>query len=543
MHIYSKDQQAFHLQRTPAEKWWSRVNTFIVVVQLACFLSIVIRTVAGASNSMSNSFFTTSVLSLKAPYIVEGCVYNVTRRHAFFNNVKYSLSKDNVGYFVSRAVLNIRYLIALAAAHVTLSAINRLWFETNTHEIRYHFVVFRKDMITTWEILLMVMSFVVTLGITTENQIMTDYITHCTASSVTSGHFYNSVQPYTELIVSYIISIVATVINAAFAVWNLSKKNPLDLMLREAKRQQEEWKQTMEQYYGLGNPDATTAAQSEGHAGGPQPQVIYADNRATTVSPNADAAAVLPVSGSEFAKAGEADPLRRHRHGRHHSTHKGLGHRLSAISSSLRRRSHSEDELKLSTSQPPPQFTLSPPQQQASFEQEPPHFGPSVSRPLTPVLNEEYDQVEIPEVRQYGVGEGALSDRVGPTTAMMGGPSAVIESSNSGRYDLHEVNDDEDDERGVVVEADIKDSSLRGGQVSYTVTDGAGGVAGGHLHGMSGSEASTALVAAHLATTPPPPPVYSGDRRQQAQMSRGQMLAPPSPLQGGAETTDDTVHL
>ncbi|TPP54618.1 putative integral membrane protein [Leishmania donovani] len=502
MHIYSKDQQAFHLQRTPAEKWWSRANTFIVVVQLACFLSVVIRTIAGASNSMSNSFFTNSVLSLKAPYIVDGCVYNVTRRHAFFNNVQYSLSRDNVGYFVSRAVLNIRYLIALAAAHVVVSATNRLWFETNTHEIRYHFVVFRKDMITTWEILLMVLSFVVTLGITEENRIMTDYITHCAANRSTSGHFYNSVQPYTELIVSYIISISATVINGAFAVWNLSKKNPLDLMLREAKRQQEEWRQAMEQYYGLGNSDATTAAQSQEHAGGTQPQVIYADNRATTVSPNADAAAALPVNGNEL------------------------------------------DEMKLNAPQPPPQFTPLPPQKQAHLQQQQPHFGPSVSRPLTPTLNEEYDQVEMPEVRQQGVGEGALGDRVGPTAEMMGGPGAVIESSNSGRYDLHEVDDDEDDERGAVMEADIKNSSLRGGQASYSVVGGAGGVSGGlRVRGMSGSEASTALVAAHLATTPPPPPVHSGDRRQQAQMSRGQMLAPPSPLQGGAETTDDTVHL
>ncbi|CAC9486696.1 conserved hypothetical protein [Leishmania infantum JPCM5] len=544
MHIYSKDQQAFHLQRTPAEKWWSRANTFIVVVQLACFLSVVIRTIAGASNSMSNSFFTNSVLSLKAPYIVDGCVYNVTRRHALFNNVQYSLSRDNVGYFVSRAVLNIRYLIALAAAHVVVSATNRLWFETNTHEIRYHFVVFRKDMITTWEILLMVLSFVVTLGITEENRIMTDYITHCAANRSTSGHFYNSVQPYTELIVSYIISISATVINGAFAVWNLSKKNPLDLMLREAKRQQEEWRQAMEQYYGLGNSDATTAAQSQEHAGGTQPQVIYADNRATTVSPNADAAAALPVNGNELVKAGEADPLQRHRHGHHHSTRKGLGHRLSAISSSLRRRSHSEDEMKLNAPQPPLQFTPLPPQKQAHLQQQQPHFGPSVSRPLTPTLNEEYDQVEMPEVRQQGVGEGALGDRVGPTAEMMGGPGAVIESSNSGRYDLHEVDDDEDDERGAVMEADIKNSSLRGGQASYSIVGGAGGVPGGlRVRGMSGSEASTALVAAHLATTPPPPPVHSGDRRQQAQMSRGQMLAPPSPLQGGAETTDDTVHL
>ncbi|CAJ1024952.1 hypothetical protein NXY56_002802 [Leishmania guyanensis] len=516
MHIYSKDQQAFHLQRTAAEKWWSRMNTFIVVVQLACFLSVIIRTVSAASNSMTNNFFVNSILSLTPPYIVDGCVFNVTRRHAFFNNVQFSMSKDNIGYFVSRGVLNIRYLIALAGVHVVVSATNRLLFETNTHEIRYHFVIFRKDMLTTWEILLMVLAFVVTLGITEENRIMTNYITFCSKQRTVSNSFYHSVQPYTELIVSYIVSIAATVINGAFAVWNLSDKNPLDIMRREAKQRQEEWKKMMQQYYGVSYPGTTTT---------------------TTVSPNEDAAAAPPASGNGSAKDGEAGPLQ-HPHNR--TTHKGLGHHLTAISSSLRRRrSHSENSLELDVLQPSLQPALSSSPQQA---QGAPQIGPSVSRPLTPLLNDEYDQVEMPEMRPQRVGEGTLDNNVGSPIAMMGGPSVVMDSSHSGQYDLQEVYDDVDDERGAAVEDDANVGFLQGGEASY----GAGIVNGG-LRGRirSGSDASTALLATRVANAPPPPPppVYSGDHRQWPQMSRGSMLAPPSPLQGGAETTDDTVQL
>ncbi|KAG5479882.1 hypothetical protein LSCM4_05890 [Leishmania orientalis] len=538
MHIYSKDQQAFHLQRTLSEKWWSRVNTFIVVVQLACFLSVIVRTATGASNSMTNNFFTQSVLSLKAPYLVDGCVFNVTRRHAFFNNVHYVMSRENVGYFVSRGALNIRFLIAITGVHAVLSATNRLWFETNTHEIRYHFVIFRKDMVTTWEILLMVLGFVVTLGLVEENRIMTEYINFC-SSNAGSSVLYNSVQPYTELMVSYIISMVATVINGAFAVWNLSKKNPLDAMVRETKRQQEEWNKEMQQYYRERSPDdaAAAAVQSEGYAGGTQPQVTYADNRAATANPNASAAAAPAESVSGPAKADKADQSQHHRHGYRDAIRKGLGHHFTAISSSLRRRTHAEDTLNSAVQQPSSRLAR-------PLEQ--PHVGPSVSRPFTPLLNEEYDQAEMPETVQQRGGEGALGDRFDPPAPLMGGPSVVMDSSTVGRYDLHEVHDDEDDERGAAVVAHAASSYPNGVQVPFSVGDDAGGATGGrHGHGLSSSEASTALVAARLAAVPPPPPVYSdgGGGGQRTQVSRGKMLAPPSPLQGGAETTDDTVHL
>ncbi|KAG5479494.1 hypothetical protein LSCM1_04759 [Leishmania martiniquensis] len=540
MHIYSKDQQAFHLQRTVAERWWSRVNTFIVVVQLACFLSVVIRTASGASNSMTNNFFTYSALSLKAPYIVPNCVFNVSRRHAFFNNVHYTMSRDNVGYFVSRAALNIRFLIAITGVHVVLSATNRLWFETNTHEIRYHFVVFRKDMVTTWETLLMVLGFVVTLGIVEENRIMTEYINFCSSSNAVNSVFYNSVQPYTELMVSYIISMAATVANGAFAVWNLSKKNPLDAMLRETKRQQEAWKKEVQQYYGEGQPDPATAAaaaamQSEGYAGGAQPQVTYADNRAATVNLNTGAAGTLPKDVNGPAETDKAGQPQRHRHSYRDTIRKGLGQRFTAISSSLRRRAHVEDELNPTERQPP--VGLAPPPEQ-------PHVGPSVSRPFTPLLNEEYDQAVTPETLEQREGEGAIGDRLGLVTNRIGGNSGIMDSSTSGRYDLHEVNDDEDDERGAAVVTNVASSYPNGVQVSSSAGDDAGGATGFRRgRGMSSSDASTALVAARLAAVPPPPPVYSGDDRRRAPARRGKMLAPPSPLQGGAETTDDTVHV
>ena len=587
MHIYGKDQQAFHLQRTETERWWSRLNVLIVIVQLACFLSAIIRTSTNSNNSMTNSFFAISALQLKAPYLQPGCEYKVTRTHAFFRNVTYIMSADNIGYFVSRGALNIRYLMAITAVHVVVSMLNRLWFETNTHEIRYHFVVFRKDMVTTWEVLLMVLGMVMTWSVTRENQIMTDYLDACNGAS--NGAYYNSVQPYTELIDSYIVSIAITFINAVFAIWNLSKENPRDEMLKEDKRRREEWEKAMREYYGL--PDPATTAAADAAPVGASPQVTYANNNAVTVNPNAP-----PPPPAQVAPT--AAPINTHPH-HHHSYHsairRGFSKPFAALSHSLRGRSHLDDPVvaaqhqqhhQRSTSpphgsalqQPPsPQQVLQmngvapqpqpgpmqvpmpalqpqkqpplqqPPQQQQQPQyrtsqpvQESPHVGPSVSRPLTPLLNEEYDEEEeetrmTPQTRQGNNNNGT------PQQAS---------SSHSGRYDIHEV--ENDDEPYDSVDVDVTSSSPRGPASSSAAGNNNNGNSG--RRAAAGSDASTALLNARLATVPPPPPTYSGDRRQQQQQqrrqqqqprmqnTRGQMLAPPSPLQGGgAETTDDTV--
>ncbi|KPA78352.1 hypothetical protein ABB37_06477 [Leptomonas pyrrhocoris] len=597
MHIYGKDQQAFHLERTEAELWWSRLNVLIVIVQLACFLAAIIRTSTNANNSMSNPFFSISPLQLKEPYLQAGCLYNVTRTHAFFRNVTYTMSADNVGYFVSRGALNIRYLMAITAVHVVVSMLNRLWFETNTHEIRYHFVVFRKDMVTTWEVLLMVLGMVMTWGVTKENQIMTDYLVACGGGE--GGAFYNSVQPYTELIVSYIVSIAVTVLNALFAIWNLSKENPRDKMLREDQQRQEAWQKAVRQYYGL--PDPAAAADhpnndDDGRGGGPAgagaptagspPQVTYANNHAATVNPNAPS--TQADGGPAGAQPGQPPP---HHHSYHRAIRHGLRKPFSALSNSLRGRTQPGDPLLAAQHQqhlhlsasptrggqqqdgsqqqqplplpPPPQQQQQMPmsarpfpqqQQQQRYNpnqpmQEPPHVGPSVSRPLTPLLNEEYDDEMMTPLPSGGRNPGAPQDKR-MSNQQLQPQQQQASSSHSGRFDLHEV-DYDDDASFDSVNVDPTENSPRRATPSsaagnINVNNNNGGNSSGRraaANAAAGSEASTALLNARLAAVPPPPPPgHNGDRRQRTQNTRGQMLAPPSPLQGnGAETTDDTV--
>lgn len=241
MHIYGKDQQAFHLTRTRAEKYISRGNTIIVALQLGCFVSAMIRLSVLQSKSMSNSIFVTSPLNLSPVYESPNCTMHVDRSHAFFRKVTYDLSADNIEYFVSRSVLNMRYLLALTGVLTVVSIINRVWFETNTHEIRYNFVVFRKDTVTTWEVMLLSMGLVMTLSVNQENTIIWDYVQVCNDALALLNPVYNSVVPFVELYVLYFVCLSVTVLNVIVSIWNLSKTNPHDEFIKQEEARRKEW--------------------------------------------------------------------------------------------------------------------------------------------------------------------------------------------------------------------------------------------------------------------------------------------------------------
>lgn len=273
MHIYGKDQQGFHLSRTRSETWFTRLHTIEVALQLACWITSLVRLSNAADKSMDNSFFSPSNLRLKPTFLVEGCEYHVVRDHAFFSNVSYILSPDNIEYFVSRSVLNIRYLLALTGVYLVVCTVNRIWFETNTHEIRYHFVVFRKDMVTTWEVLLMIMGIVLVLSINRENDILEEYLTICLENPLQDMKEYPSIFPLVELYVSYFVSLGILVINVLVAVWNMAKPNPRDEMLKEQRLRREEYEAHMKAQEEAKRPAGISTSPDV-------PDVTFGDNRA-----------------------------------------------------------------------------------------------------------------------------------------------------------------------------------------------------------------------------------------------------------------------
>lgn len=240
MHIFSRDQQAYHLQRTEGEKWFSRLNTLVVGLNLACLLAAIIRLGSGGSNSMTNSFFTTSPLRLSSIYTGADCFYEGDVSVGGFQAVLYRITPGNIGYFVSHHVLQIRLLLAVAGIQVVLSITNRTFFEINIHELRYNFLSFKKDMLTMWEILFLCFGAYLSFEVDKLNKTILNYLTSC--SEAESLHIYNTVLPLVELQLSFVGTLIFTAFNMLVAVFNLvGKRNPIhelqkrnEIMRREA---------------------------------------------------------------------------------------------------------------------------------------------------------------------------------------------------------------------------------------------------------------------------------------------------------------------
>lgn len=496
MHIYGKDQQAFHLRRTRAEKYMSRINAIIVAMQLACWLTAMIRTAINEKHSMTNALFGTSNLELTAPYMVEGCMFNAIRTHAFFDRVEYVLSPLNVEYFVSRSVMNMRYLFALTGVYTMVSIVNRIFFETNTFELRYHFCIFRKDTLTTWETLLGVLGIVVAFGVSKENQILQDYLAYCSNKDNSgplipvSANFYNSIPPYVELYVMYFVSLGYFAINLIIAVWNLSKENPRDKLMREDKiRRQELLKQyQMPPYYG-------------GQAGTQPPPTVPQQQQQVTggnVAPIGGAASPPPLGRFQGASP-PPPPLQQ------------LQQQLSQSPGSLYA-NHLPSRPRTNGSRSPQQ-----PQEQQLHQQQQQQHRPQPDDGL---------------------------------------------NNDGGRYDIREVYDNDDDEDF----ADIDLDPTNPNSIDYSVDGPPGGYmsSSNNNHRVSGDQQnfgepppppppppqlqhrgpppasglSTPLVGSRQGAIPPPPPVASGLRT-----GSSKMLAPPSPLNNGGDTTTDTVRM
>lgn len=236
MHIYSRDQQVYNFQRTEGEKWFSRLNTLVVGLNIACFLAAMVRLAAGGSNSMSNSIFSRSPIRLSPLYTKEGCNYTGYNTAGAYQHVLYDITPANIEYFVSSHVSQIRMLLVFAGLQAVLSLINRTFFELNIHELRYNFLSFKKDMLMVWEIIFMCIGAYLSLEVDGLNNIIINYLSSC--SEAQALRVYNTVLPLIELQLSLFATICITGFNMFAALVNLvGKPNPLrELQKKDAAR-------------------------------------------------------------------------------------------------------------------------------------------------------------------------------------------------------------------------------------------------------------------------------------------------------------------
>ncbi|ESS67129.1 hypothetical protein TcG_04898 [Trypanosoma cruzi] len=223
MNIYGRDQRAYNLHRTRGEGWLLHVHTLTIGVQLACLLFAIFRTSNAASATMANNFFVTSVLDLDDFYLLDGCSVLVNRSRTVFSKVSYSLSTENVGYFISRSATNIRLLFTCAFLNFVVCTINRLWLWMTLQELRHHFVVIRHDLFIAWELCLIIICIVLLKHVEEENKSLRFYLLKCTRRQANN---FTTVTSYIELRVSFYMTLALFLLNALVAIFVRLKNNP-----------------------------------------------------------------------------------------------------------------------------------------------------------------------------------------------------------------------------------------------------------------------------------------------------------------------------
>ncbi|RNF08475.1 hypothetical protein TraAM80_02700 [Trypanosoma rangeli] len=229
MNIYGREQKIYNVERTLCERWLLHLYTFATGVQLACFIFGIIRTANAASEILDNSFFITSPLQIKPLTLKDSCSLLVEYHpETIFSSVKYLVSTDNVGYFISRNATNIRLLFTCAALNIVVCAINRMWVWMEMHEMRYHFVVIRHDVLIVWELFLTIIGIVMLEPVARERDILSTYFLKC---AKTRRYALGRVTNYMELHVSFYLALSVFTLNALAAVVIRTRKNPGDGMM------------------------------------------------------------------------------------------------------------------------------------------------------------------------------------------------------------------------------------------------------------------------------------------------------------------------
>lgn len=233
MHIYSKEQQAYHLSRTLGETWFSRINTVVGLMNIVCFVVSLIRYGGASSDWMSNSVFAVSPLKLLSKF--EDCSCNVTvdEQRSVLQHVIYRVDKDNIGYFVSEAVQQARLLFAVAGAQAVLSFVNRAFFEFNVHDLRYNFVLFQKDMTTVWELMLLAMGVVLLKTTSPTNNVVQSYLKCC------EYELSKFSMPPIELKISFYGTLFVYLLNMLTACYTMLSEKSVALLLEQMEMEKE----------------------------------------------------------------------------------------------------------------------------------------------------------------------------------------------------------------------------------------------------------------------------------------------------------------
>ena len=126
---------------------------------------------------------------------------------------------------LAKSVHDVRLCIGANAVLLVLGAINKLFFDFNAHELRYHHLVLRKEILTAWEMFALIVSYVTTKSVEKNASIIGRYLIACGNDN---GNSYVSSIPFVAIYIALAVVTFAHFLTMLIAFKNMLKLHPKD---------------------------------------------------------------------------------------------------------------------------------------------------------------------------------------------------------------------------------------------------------------------------------------------------------------------------
>lgn len=223
MHLVGDDQRRHRKDRTSAEKFFKRANTFIVAIQLACFLIAISQISIAANKTFKGSMFFPRKFELER--ILDNktgnCSLTIVDTYFSMRNVNVTVHTNNRGYFFARLAYGLRTVIGVNAATIVVGGANKLIMDLNKYEFHYHQLVIHKEVLTTIEIVLLCYNLYVLADTEMWASILRAFLDHCGVEADTSVPY---VVPVFALYFAVSFALFCHVLTFVIHVVNATKK-------------------------------------------------------------------------------------------------------------------------------------------------------------------------------------------------------------------------------------------------------------------------------------------------------------------------------
>lgn len=219
MHILPEALKRPSDDRLESERAFKWVNRLLIFLQLGCILYAISVTNIAAQKTFDSSIWESRQLRLDV--VVQGktvnCTEPITASLGAFTDISVNMSKYNFLYFLAEFTYSVKFVIIINCVVVCAGAFNKVLFDLNIFKFQHVYLVIRKDLLTSLEVMMLVTNLVGLTGIDADAGRLRTYLEAC---GVENQNTLPYAAPYAELYVSVIATLVFHGVCALLHVYN-----------------------------------------------------------------------------------------------------------------------------------------------------------------------------------------------------------------------------------------------------------------------------------------------------------------------------------